>query len=259
MSVVPSNPCATCGLCCRSYIVPVCGYDVWLISTREHLSPEQYLILCPQEPPGLDGFRLSADSPPYGLALDKKGRFEAKRPCVFLVQMAGGHDRCGIYDHRPVVCQGYPMAIWSGVVFKRSESMCPPNSWPEDAAQRPGWRAALQRFYMYMDIYIQIVARWNSHILARPGYIVPAPAYFDYLLNIYDRLDSLTQQFGPAQMAQVEAEWPTVPRPATDLVTEYEQGASVPWLQYLMDARAITNSFFPHIPVSPTLSLTRTY
>ena len=27
MSDAFHNPCATCGACCRSYIVPVCGYD----------------------------------------------------------------------------------------------------------------------------------------------------------------------------------------------------------------------------------------
>src|SRR5205085_2911518 len=123
-------PCATCGACCKSYLVPVCGYDIWQISTRENLSPEQFVVLIPQNPPALDGFRLTHDGPAFGLVLDKKGRFDFKGACIFLVQMAGGHERCGIYDHRPVVCQGYPMAIWGNAVFQRTETLCPPNSWP---------------------------------------------------------------------------------------------------------------------------------
>src|SRR5690242_11082305 len=105
------NPCAACGLCCRSYIVPVCGYDVWRISTAQRLSPEQFLVSYPPADPGLDSFLLAAKEPPQALALDKQGRFARKQPCVFLLRLADGTDRCGIYDHRPVTCQAYPMAI----------------------------------------------------------------------------------------------------------------------------------------------------
>ena len=39
---MPHNSCASCGICCRSHIIPLSGYDVWRISTRQHLSPEQF-------------------------------------------------------------------------------------------------------------------------------------------------------------------------------------------------------------------------
>ena len=55
------NPCATCAQCCTSYIVSVCGYDVWRISTRQRLSPEQFLVAMPQDRRGKDGFLLNAD------------------------------------------------------------------------------------------------------------------------------------------------------------------------------------------------------
>src|ERR1043165_3124657 len=87
----PHKPCATCGACCRSYVVPLCGYDVWLISTHQRLGPEQFVVTYPQEVGALDGFLLDDESPPYGLALDKQGKFTPHKSCVFLVHLADGH------------------------------------------------------------------------------------------------------------------------------------------------------------------------
>ena len=259
MSEYPSNPCATCGACCKSYIVPVVGYDVWQISVRERLSPEQFLVAVPQPEPGLDGVRLSQGGPVYGLALDKRGAFESKRPCVFLVTMAGGHDRCGIYDHRPVVCQGYPMAIWSGVMFKRADTLCPPGSWAPDEALRPSWRRALQRFYMHMDIYQAVVARWNAHVDFREGARFPLPAYYSFLLNVYDRLAELTAAFGEPAMRGIEAAWPTVPRPDGNLRDLAHAASAQPWLDYYLRARDIIDSFYPELGATADLSLVSAY
>src|SRR5438270_9699051 len=145
---IPHNPCATCGACCRNYIVPVCGRDIWFISTRQRLSPEQFLVAFPQEDSAIDGFYLQAGSKPYGLALDKQGKFGRTQPCVFLMHLGEGNDRCGIYNDRPTVCRAYPMALWSDVVYQRKDSLCPPDSWPVKEVLRPSWRAALQRFHM---------------------------------------------------------------------------------------------------------------
>ncbi|HMA35834.1 MAG TPA: YkgJ family cysteine cluster protein [Chloroflexia bacterium] len=255
----PHNPCATCGACCRSYIVPVCGYDVWLISRRERLSPEDFLMACRQQQPGLDGFHLQHAGPGYGLALDKNGPFQIKQPCVFLVRLNDGHERCGIYDHRPVVCQGYPMAMWSGQVFQRSESLCPPGAWPLPAVLRPSWRTAIQRFYMYMDVYIAVVARWNAWVAAHPAVEFPLPSYFNYLLNVYDRLDQLNTEVGDAALETIRAAWPTVPRPEEDLLTAYGRPEEVPWLDYFLRAQAIIAGFYPQIPAAAQVRLAQTF
>ncbi len=138
MSDQPPDPCASCGACCRSYLVPVCGYDVWLISTQQRLGPEQFLVPCPQEPPRDDGFLLSQEEPPYGLALDKRGQFHPKQPCVFLIELQGGGTRCGIYAHRPVVCQTYPMTAIDDIVVQYPDTLCPPNSLDTSSAPSPG-------------------------------------------------------------------------------------------------------------------------
>ena len=127
-----SNPCATCGACCRSYIVPVCGQDIWRISHRQRLDPEHFLIPVPQPQPRSDGFRSQPGAWTYALMLDKQGRLKVDQSCVFLVHLVGGHDRCGIYDHRPVVCQAYPMVMAPRGVTLRDASLCPPESWPDE-------------------------------------------------------------------------------------------------------------------------------
>ncbi len=259
----PHNPCATCGACCRSYVVPVCGYDVWLISTGQRLSPEQFLVACPQEEPGFDGLRLEAEGITYGLALDKQGRFHPSRPCVFLMHFANGHMRCGIYPHRPSVCRVYPMSIWNGVVYKTEESLCPPGAWPEDEPQRPGWRAALQRMYMHFDIYNEVVARWNAHV-AKAGQQVQGirftlHEYFSYLLNVYDRLAALNRQIGDEELSRIQAGWPTAPRPQISLAELRIRTGQHPWLEYLMKAREVIDRFYPEIEPLPLLVLLPNY
>lgn len=236
------TPCATCGACCRSYIVPVCGHDVWLMSTRQRLGPEQFLVACPQPEPGPDGFLLALSGPTYGLALDKQGRFTAERPCLFLLELAGGNTRCGVYAHRPVVCQGYPMTVRSGLVLQREDALCPPNSWPEAEVRRPAWRAAIQRLRMHFDVYYQVVARWNARVLAAgPGVRFALPEYFSYLLNVYHRLAGLAEDLGAETIARVQADWP---EPGQD-------AASPVWLDYVGQARQVIESFYPEVRPLP--------
>ena len=259
MSDPAHNPCGPCGACCRSYIVPVCGYDIWLISTGQHLSPETFLVACPQEEPGRDGLYLEAGGQAYGLALDKRGRFAPRQPCVFLLGLADGETRCGVYADRPIVCRAYPMRIWGGVVFQRKESICPPAAWPGDAVRRPAWRTALQRFYMQMDVYAAVVARWNARVAAYPGARFTLYEYFSYILNVYDRLAGLTADLGAEAVAEIEAAWPTVPRPHGDLTRLRGPRAAPPWITYLLHARGIIDSFYPNIPLDPTLVLAPEY
>jgi len=255
------NPCATCGACCRSYLVPVCGYDVWLISTRQHLSPEHFLIVLPQKRPGLDGFRLSPDGPPYGLALDKRGRLHPKQPCVFLVELAGGHARCGVYDHRPVVCQAYPMALREGAVAQRGDALCPPGAWPAAAVARPAWRVAQQRQRLHFDVYHEVVARWNARV-AQAGEAFPAirfayGEYLSYLTNVYTRLadedgeDGEDGADGETLLARALAGWPPGLPPGVDIMDEHLPRGVPAWLAYLRRVRAIIGWFYPSVPAAP--------
>ncbi|HEU5317665.1 MAG TPA: YkgJ family cysteine cluster protein [Chloroflexota bacterium] len=259
MSAVPSawNPCATCGECCRNYIVSVCGYDVWQICARERLSPERFLIVCPQDEPRRDSFFLQHGGQAYGLMLDKKGPLKAKRPCVFLMQLGGGHDRCGIYDHRPVVCQAYPMGLTQGDVTRREGVLCPADAWTAGEVRRPAWRRALQRQRLCFDVYRQVVLRWNARVSHHPGARFAIPEYFTYLLNVYDGLARLDGDVGPDAMSRVEASWgvwPDAARAAAAtgaLSTPPLRIESAPWLSYLHRVKEILDRFYPGVAPQP--------
>jgi Fe-S-cluster containining protein len=224
------------------------GHDIWLLSSRQRLSPEEYLILVPEKAPRPEGFRLQADGKVFTLALDKKGRFGIKRPCVFLVELPGGNDRCGVYADRPIVCQTYPMSMWSKVVAQRTQTLCPPNSWPLAEVTRPHWRTKLTLLCFHLDIYGEIVARWNARVAAYPQATFVLPEYFSYLLNVYDRLAALDAALGPEVLEVVEGSWPTFPRPALDTETVNRFAETVPWLGYFARVRRVIDSFYPEIP-----------
>lgn len=255
MSPPSAGPCATCGVCCRSYAVPLCGYDIWLISTGQHLSPEQFVVLCRQEEPGRDGFLLEAGGTVGFLVLDKQGPFRPDARCVFLLHLADGTDRCGIYAHRPVICQGYPMSIWSGLVYQREDALCPPGGWAKDEPRRPAWRAAFGRIYMHFDIYHEVVARWNARVRATPDTRFALSEYYAYLLNVYDRLARLAAATGEETLVALQAAWPTIPRSGHAEAEVHVQAGAIPWLDYLLQARRIIDSFYPEIAPTPLLAL----
>ncbi len=245
MSNAFHNPCATCGACCRSYIVPVCGYDVWLISTQQRLGPEQFLVPCPQEPPRADGFLLDLEDPPYGLALDKRGQFHPNQPCVFLMDLKGGNSRCGIYEHRPVVCQAYPMTAIGTVVAQFDDALCPPGSWPPAAVARPAWREAIARRIMQYAIYEDVVSRWNARVItARPGTQFSLYAYYDYLINAYDRLDTLNREVGADALAAIQDTWGTIGEGSSEYTATKPDAPDRIWLAYRDQVRWLLSGFY---------------
>ncbi len=245
MSDAFDNPCATCGACCRSYIVPVCGYDVWLISTQQRLGPEQFLVPCPQEPPRADGFLLDCEEPPYGLALDKRGRFHPNQPCVFLMELKGGNSRCGIYEHRPVVCQAYPMTAIGTVVAQFDDALCPPGSWPPSAIARPAWREAIARRIMHYAIYEDVVSRWNARVIAAPpGAQFSLYAYYDYLMNAYDRLDALNGEVGADTLAAIQETWGMVGEEGSERDAAESDAPRPAWIAYRDRIRWLLAGFY---------------
>lgn len=247
MTWAPASPCAACGACCRAYIVPVCGHDVWRICRGQHLSPEQFLIPCPQEQPEGDGFRLEREGKTYALALDKQGRLVKTQPCVFLVDLPGGGGKCGIYADRPIVCQTYPMSLMQGVVFERTKTQCPPGSWSPHAPKDPVWRTRLQRLHLRYDVYAEVVARWNARVeLDTTGAVLTFFEYFGYVLNVYDRLTALDSILGEDTVSAVEASWPGIPRP--DDPAELPLREPGPWLSYFKEVRRLLDQVFPRVP-----------
>jgi hypothetical protein len=158
-----------------------------------------------------------------------------------------------------VICQGYPMAFLHGEVVQRQDVLCPPDSWPDTAVRQPAWREALQRERMYFDVYRQVVLRWNAHVSARPQERFLVSEYFDYLLNVYDRLASVDREIGDDGLVQIRDCWGILPNFASrrgsgegDTAAQLSVSAGEhPWIDYLVQVKAVIDSFFPGLEPQP--------
>jgi Fe-S-cluster containining protein len=246
------NPCGTCGVCCRSYIVPVCGHDVWRISQSQRLAPEQFVVAVAQPEPRMDGFRLAADGPTHGLMLDKQGRLTVNQSCVFLVHLAGDHDRCGVYLDRPVVCRAYPMVLAPRGVTLREKALCPPNAWPESELGKRSWRGAVRRVTMQFDLYAEVVARWNARVdAAPPEHHFTLGEFLSYLINVYERVAPLDAELGDDALARIALTWGYVPDPGQSAL----RLSDLIWPEYHARFRDIVDGFYPAIPPEPRPAL----
>ena len=184
------HPCDTCGVCCRSYLVPLCGHDVWELSRHLHMPPSGFAIAWQEEEPSVDGFRLERDGPLFSLVLDKRSWSRDRSPCVFLMRLPGGRDRCGVYDHRPASCRAYPMLLVDRQVRMRDDPLCPPDAWPDDEPTKPAWREAVEEAHRRFDVYQVVLSVWNQRVRADERSRT-LEEYFDYLMAAYDRVAAL--------------------------------------------------------------------
>jgi Fe-S-cluster containining protein len=228
--------------------VPVCGHDIWLITREQRLSPEQFTVAHPLPGPHAEGFRLADDGRFFALALDKRGPFQLKRPCVFLVSLPGGHERCGIYSHRPVACRAYPMVMRDDAIAFRERPLCPPDAWPDGEPSRPRWREAVGELRMRFDTYAEVVARWNARVAATPGHRFTLGEYFGYLLSVYAQIAALDDQLGTDALARLRSTWRAVPGGANGLAELRRRAEEYPWLAYLERVAAIVAGFYPWVP-----------
>jgi Fe-S-cluster containining protein len=173
-------------------VVSLLGYDVWRISRSLRLSPEHFVLAHDQPEPANDGFLLEPGGWPQGLALDKRGEFQPSAPCVFLVELGGGHARCGIYEHRPGVCRTYPMALRGVTRTIRDDRLCPPDAWTGDELKASRWQPDLRSYGIEWERYVEVVDGWNRRVQA--GTRASVPRYLEYLMNAYDRMQAAPRE-----------------------------------------------------------------
>lgn len=117
--------CANCGgECCRAYRVGVTAGDVRRLAAGTALHPEEFIRLLEDD---TGGFRLSPDGPTLNPFLVRSpGRMGG---CVFLMEIASGKARCGVYAHRPLVCSNFPTTLRRGALAIREDTVCGPGAW----------------------------------------------------------------------------------------------------------------------------------
>jgi Fe-S-cluster containining protein len=201
-----------------------------------------------------EGFYLNSTDSPYYLMLDKKQRFTRTRPCVFLMSLAQGQEKCGIYEHRPAICRAYPMSMMHGEARLSRNAICPSGSWSQEEMGKPVWREAVRRTHVELDLYTCVVSRWNARVAHSPDESFTFNEYFSYLLNVFGAISRLEREVGEAEMARVEASWPTPPRAYTWLSEVPLSREDHPWLDFMLRASAIIDTFYPAIAPQPFLS-----
>jgi Fe-S-cluster containining protein len=189
---VATDPCATCGACCRGYYVPLSGFDLWRLRRATGLDPSDFVVAFEQEASAEIAFRLRKGGDSYELALEKQGSFAIGQPCVFLEELPGGVTRCGVYADRPGVCRAYPMKPDpTGAMALRPRALCPPGSWADDEADHPRWREVWTGVADDMERYAEIVRAWNAQIDAHPDLVLSLRQYINHVLTVYDRLAAM--------------------------------------------------------------------
>lgn len=180
--------CLACeGRCCTTYIVPVTGVDVWRIVQAQRLPPGVFLQREPEDYPSSTGFLLRPGGSTYMIALRHQYDRHNERPCVFLMQLREGVQRCGIYAHRPLVCRTYPMHLRPAGIVPRDDMLCPPGSWVGITAQPGEWRERVIQQDEEWDRYAMVVQVWNRAVSQRPadsGYVLDQ--YLAYVVAAYD-------------------------------------------------------------------------
>lgn len=185
---VSVGACLSCeGRCCTAYIVPLTGNDVWRIVEAQRLAPGRFVQREPEDYPTSTGFLLRPGGATYAISLRHQYVRRNERPCIFLMHLREGVQRCGIYPHRPLACQTYPMQLRPAGVGAREDMLCPAGSWAGITEQPDAWRERLLRQDDEWERYARVVQAWNSAVQLRPadsGYVLDD--YLAYLIAAYD-------------------------------------------------------------------------
>ena len=198
------SACLSCeGRCCAAYIVPLTGDDVWRIVQEQRLAPGLFVQREPEDYPTSTGFLLRPGGATFAISLRRQYDRRNERPCIFLMQLREGRQRCGIYPDRPLACQTYPMRLQPAGVAPRDDLLCPPGSWA-GVSERPGeWRERLIRQDAAWDLYATVVQAWNAAVRLRPadsGYVLDD--YLAYLIAAYDDLNTQPDHVADATRRQ---------------------------------------------------------
>jgi Fe-S-cluster containining protein len=232
--------------------VAVTGYDAWLIATAQHLAFEQFLVHIAETNRTAGGFSIDHSGATYAIALSRRDDRREERPCVFLMQLPGGHGRCGIYPHRPEACRVFPAVMRKGSVTIREDVVCPQGSWNIAAMDLPNWRLRLLRAHLEWAVYHLVVRHWNEALASSPPDTVCSPLqYYAYLMNVYHRMDPIRSEVGATQMDAIVTGWASSQR-MPDALAEEKTTATVmtAWRDYLERLEAVVAA--SGVPISAT-------
>ncbi|WP_181860958.1 YkgJ family cysteine cluster protein [Streptomyces diacarni] len=170
--------CASCkGRCCREYTVNVTLDDVRRLAAGMALHPREFVTLKEKE----DGdFRFRPGGPLYDLRLRHRPDTQG---CVFLMEIAPGHARCGAYVHRPRVCANFPTSLTGNTLSIRENTLCgDSDSWNLTAMDLPALRANIMRNRAAWGEHLRRAEQWNARV-DRGHRALSEDAFYDFVLT----------------------------------------------------------------------------
>lgn len=168
--------CAGCtGDCCRKYKVGVTTGDMRRLAEGTALHPEEFITLLEDD----SGFRLEPDGPTLDLYLVRR---KETGGCGFLMEIAPGKARCGVYAHRPLVCSNFPTTLERGAVGIRQDTVCGPDSWNLAAMELTTYRRDLESNREAWADHRRLARKWNAAVKAGEQERSPRELY-DFLLD----------------------------------------------------------------------------
>lgn len=246
LPVLPHNPCRNCSRCCRAYLVPITGRDIWRIWRSQRLAPSKFSLPVEVEDKRPDAFRLVANGEPHILILDKAGELRPDSPCVFLMQLPGGFDRCAIYQDRPAACRAYPMVPAAERVAVNPRALCPPNSWSEVDTGKSTWRVIVREADLEYDVYSLVVAHWNDRVARYPARQFALDEFCGFIFNVYERIATLDQLISAEDRQAIRSSW-------GHAAAGDDERAARPWIQYVEEIQKILGSFYPRLNLNVTV------
>ena len=98
---------------------------------------------------------------------------------------------------------------------------------------------------MQYAIYEDVVSRWNARVIAaRPGAQFSLYAYYDYLINVYDRLDMLNRAVGADALAAIQDTWGTAAEGSSERTAAEPDAPNPLWLTYRDQVRWLLAGFY---------------
>jgi Fe-S-cluster containining protein len=195
-----SHACAGChGPCCLHHEVPISGHDLWRLVRGLSVPWRDLVEVDADTHPLYDGFRLDRSSRYHYFRLRRR----AHGACQLLVEIEGGHRRCGVHALRPSPCRLYPLVPALDAPFAEfsGHAQCPP---PQAAA----YRAAADELLPLVDdesaermLWARVIDRWELRAMcaAQP---IAVDDFVSWLGALYDRVDELrTTERGDWQLA----------------------------------------------------------
>jgi len=194
--------CATCATsrCCLVFDPELTGADLHRLVRGLGLAPSDIAALVPVRADQAEGHaihfgddrawelrlrRTSLAPPAADSVADPAAADLYARRCGFLVGLAPGVDRCGVYAHRPMVCRTFPTDLTAlGVMVGNPLAICPPGAWTQARADLAGLARLHARARHERRLHAEFLVAWNA--AARPPIASPFEAVTEAMLTFWD-------------------------------------------------------------------------